>query len=101
MKILVVTYLNEIDNTFLEMVESMGVCDYLLNSKVMAHDSDGRHWGDRYNRGTDSVLIAFLDAERAEVFYQKMVEFRGAEEVRKAMRVFMLPVEKYVCDTKE
>ncbi|RLC37137.1 hypothetical protein DRH29_02960 [candidate division Kazan bacterium] len=98
MKAVIVTYHSEIDKRFLEMVEKMGVSDYIFHPKVLARDCDGRQRGEQHAIGTDSMLVAFLEEDEAEEFYCRIVDYRKEEKIRKHMRVFMLQVEKYECN---
>ena len=100
MKAVIVTYRSEIDKRFLKMVEKMGACDYVFHPKVLARDCDGRQWGEHYSIGTDSMLVAFLEEDEAEEFYDRMMDYRSELKYRRHMRVFMLQVEKYECDKK-
>lgn len=95
MKCAVLFYHSVFDQDIQGLLDAIECRHYVEIPKAWARDNGERRFGTHIYPGTDSVILAFLEDERADRLAEAVRRFK-TDKVREHTRLALVPVERFL-----
>jgi hypothetical protein len=96
MKVALLFYHAVYDDEIRGMLKELGCARYVEVPRAFAQDDADRRFGSHVHPGTDSVVLAFVEAKCAGTLKAAVEQFKRGERAKAHTHLALLPVEDFV-----